>query len=240
MSLKIFLTAVAIVDDLAAVMVIALFYTAEVSTTALGVAGVAFVVLIGLNRAGFRSFLPYGVIGAVLWVAVLKSGVHATIAGVLIAMTIPASRLTGEDESPLEILEHAIHPWAAYLILPIFALANAGVVFGGDSSPETTAITLGIIAGLVVGKPIGVFAFSWLAVRLGVADLPEGARWSQVLGAGLLCGIGFTMSLFIGGLAFADPEQLNAAKVGILIASFAAGCAGALLLAMVGRGAEEA
>ncbi|NNK62947.1 MAG: Na+/H+ antiporter NhaA, partial [Gemmatimonadetes bacterium] len=231
-SLKVFLTAVAIVDDLGAVMVIALFYTSEVSTQALMVAASALVGLIIVNRAGFKSFLPYAILGAVLWVAVLKSGVHATVAGVLLAMTIPAKPDTDPEgwDSPLEKLEHALLPWVSYTILPIFALANAGVTFGGDAGAGAGAITWGIILGLVVGKPIGVAIFAWIAVRFGFADLPAGANWVQVWGVGILCGIGFTMSLFIGGLAFDDPAFLRAAKIGILGASAVAGVLGALLL----------
>ncbi|MBT8402605.1 MAG: Na+/H+ antiporter NhaA [Gemmatimonadetes bacterium] len=232
LSLKVFLTAVAIVDDLGAVMVIALFYTSEVSTQALMVAASALVGLIIVNRAGFKSFLPYAILGAVLWVAVLKSGVHATVAGVLLAMTIPAKPDTDPEgwDSPLEKLEHALLPWVSYTILPIFALANAGVTFGGDAGAGAGAITWGIILGLVVGKPIGVAIFAWIAVRFGFADLPAGANWVQVWGVGILCGIGFTMSLFIGGLAFDDPAFLRAAKIGILGASAVAGVLGALLL----------
>jgi NhaA family Na+:H+ antiporter len=239
LSLKVFLTAVAIVDDLGAVMVIALFYTSGVSTPALMVAGSALVALVMVNRAGFRSLLPYAILGAVLWVAVLKSGVHATVAGVLLAMTIPATPDDDPDghDTPLELLEHGLHPWVAYLILPLFALANAGVTFGGEAGEGAMPITLGIILGLVIGKPIGIAFFSWIAVRFGFADLPEGAGWGQVWGVGVLCGIGFTMSLFIGGLAFDDPAFLRAAKIGILVASAVAGVVGAVLL---GRSSSSA
>ncbi len=233
LSLKVFLTAVAIVDDLGAVLVIALFYTSDVSSQALVVAASAFIGLVMVNRAGFRSFLPYGLLGLVLWVAVLKSGVHATVAGVLLAMTIPATPDVEPDgfDTPLEILEHGLHPWVAYLILPLFALANAGVTFAGEAVPGAMPITLGIVLGLVVGKPIGIAVFSWIAVRFGFADLPHGASWAQVWGVGVLCGIGFTMSLFIGGLAFEDPGFLRASKIGILGASAVAGILGAALLA---------
>ena len=181
LSLKVFLTAVAIVDDLGAVLVIALFYTSGVSSQALMVAASALVALILINRAGFRSFLPYAILGAVLWVAVLKSGVHATVAGVLLAMTIPARPDRDPDghDTPLEILEHGLHPWVAYLILPLFALANAGVTFGGEAAEGALPITLGIVLGLVIGKPIGIAFFSWIAVRFGFADLPEGAGWDK-------------------------------------------------------------
>lgn len=239
-SLKIFLTALAIVDDLGAIMVIALFYSGALKGAALGVAAMATIVLLLLNRAGFRSFLPYAVVGLVLWVAVLKSGVHATVAGVILAFTIPANELEGEHHSPLEHLEHALHPWVVYLILPIFALANAGVTFAG-SGGTGQQITAGILLGLVVGKPVGVLLFSWIATRAGMADLPEGVTWTHVLGVGFLAGIGFTMSLFIAGLAFPDVELLNASKVGILGASGVAAVVGTgLLLWARNSGPDEA
>ena len=169
-SLKIFLTALAIVDDLGAIMVIALFYSGALKGAALGVAAMATIVLLLLNRAGFRSFLPYAVVGLVLWVAVLKSGVHATVAGVILAFTIPANELEGEHHSPLEPREHALHPWVVYLILPIFALANAGVTFAGGGGTGQQ-ITAGILLGLVVGKPVGVLLFSWIATRVRMADI---------------------------------------------------------------------
>lgn len=237
LALKVFLTAIAIVDDLGAVLVIALFYTSDVSPQALMVAGSALFALFVVNRAGFRSFLPYGLLGLVLWVAVLKSGVHATVAGVLLAFTIPARPDLVPDgiDSPLERVEHALAPWVNYLIMPIFALANAGVTFAGGGGAGGSAITLGIVLGLVLGKPIGITLFSWLAVRLKIADLPGNASWLQVLGIGALCGIGFTMSLFIAGLAFDDAELLNSAKIGILGASVVATVLGTAVL-LVRRG----
>jgi NhaA family Na+:H+ antiporter len=227
LGLRVFLTALAIIDDLGAVLVIALFYTGGVSMQALVVAAAALLGLIFLNAAGFRTFILYGVLGMVLWIAVLKSGVHATVAGVLFAMTIPAR--TPEDPSPLERAEHGLLPWVAFAILPIFALANAGVVLGGDGG-AALSVTMGVVLGLVVGKPVGVLLFSWIAVRLGVADLPAGATWLQVTGIGALCGIGFTMSLFIAGLAFPDPDLLRGAKIGILGASLVAGLMGTAVL----------
>lgn len=232
LALKVFLTAIAIVDDLGAVLVIALFYTSDVSSQALMVAGSALFALFVVNRAGFRSFIPYTLLGLVLWVAVLKSGVHATVAGVLLALTIPARPDLVPDgiDSPLERMEHGLAPWVNYLIMPIFALANAGVSFAGGSAPGGSAVTLGIILGLVVGKPIGITLFSWLAVKFKLADLPGSADWGQVVGVGTLCGIGFTMSLFIGGLAFEDPAFLKSAKIGILAASTVAAILGTALL----------
>jgi NhaA family Na+:H+ antiporter len=234
LALKVFLTAIAIVDDLGAVLVIAIFYTSDVSAQALMVAGSALLALFTVNRAGFRSFIPYTLLGLVLWVAVLKSGVHATVAGVLLAFTIPARPDLVPDgiDSPLERMEHGLAPWVNYLIMPIFALANAGVSFAGGSAPGGSAVTLGIVLGLVLGKPIGITLFSWLAVRLKIADLPGNADWGQIVGVGTLCGIGFTMSLFIGGLAFDDPAFLKSAKIGILSASTVAAVLGTGLLLM--------
>jgi len=228
-ALKIFLTALAIVDDLGAIMVIALFYSGSLKGAALGVAAMATGLLFLLNRAGFRSFGWYGVVGLVLWVAVLKSGIHATVAGVILAFTVPANELEGETHSPLEHMEHALHPWVVYLILPVFALANAGVALGGGGGVGQE-ITLGIILGLVLGKPVGVVAFSWLATRVGMADLPAEVGWTHILGVGFLAGIGFTMSLFIAGLAFPDAGLLNASKIGILGASGMAAVVGTALL----------
>lgn len=273
LSLKVFLTAVAIVDDLGAVLVIAFFYTAELVAGALVIATVVMLALVVVNRIGIRTPTAYVLLGLVLWAALLQSGVHATFAGVLLAVTIPARRRIdapeflrraelylaefAEDvkpgrseptedqrdalhsldvaseqvETPLIRLEHTLHPWVAFFIMPVFALANAGVSIGGDvASIMESRITLGIIIGLVVGKQIGVLAFSWAAVRSGLADLPAGVRWSQVWGISLLCGIGFTMSLFIASLAFADAALLDAAKIGILAASLIAGLGGTLVL----------
>jgi len=283
LALKVFLTAIAIVDDLGAVLVIAFFYTASIEATALWVAAVVMALLIVVNKSGARSVIPYAVLGLILWVAVLKSGLHATLAGVLLAMTIPARRLIDapeflrrakgylaeieedlkpghsaptedqrdaihslevaaeEIETPLARLEHGLHPWVAFLIIPLFALANAGVALGGDVGAVLgSPVTLGVIVGLVVGKQIGVLAFSWAAVRLGIAELPAGVTWREVWGVSLLCGIGFTMSLFIASLAFADAALLDAAKIGILAASLIAGIAGTLVLVRGGRGGADA
>ena len=281
LALKVFVTAIAIVDDLGAVVVIALFYTAEIWWAALGVGGVVLVLLMGVNRIGIRSPTPYVLLGLILWVALLKSGIHATIAGVLLALTIPARRLINapeflrraelyvaefaedvqpgrmqptsdqrdaihsleqaaeELETPLTRLEHALHPWVAFFIIPLFALANAGVALGGDMGAVLgSPVTLGVILGLFVGKQVGILAFAWAAVRTGVATLPAGMGWRQVWGVSLLCGIGFTMSLFIASLAFADAALLDAAKVGILAASLVSGVAGAVLLVRPGPAAE--
>lgn len=241
-SLKIFLAALAIIDDLGAVVIIALFYTGNLSLMDLGGAAVVLAVLYGLNRSGVRSLVPYLVLGAVLWVLVLRSGVHATLAGVLLALTIPIRLTPGkpeatDDESPLHRLEHALHKPVAFLVVPIFGFANAGVSFAGITPAVLLEpLTLGVALGLVVGKVIGVFGCAGLMVRLNLADLPAGASWGQLLGVALLCGIGFTMSLFIGLLAFADaPAMQDRVKFGILAGSLVAGLLGYLILSLTRR-----
>ena len=235
-SLKVFLTALAIIDDLGAVIIIALFYTSGLSLAYLAAALAVIVVLIVLNRMGVLSLVPYLVLGAVLWVLVLKSGVHATLAGVALALTIPLRATPGIahdlEHSPLHRLEHALHRFVPLIIIPIFGFANAGVSLAGFT-PATLVepLTLGVAAGLVVGKLVGVLGASALAIKLGLADLPARAGWMQMTGIALLCGIGFTMSLFIGLLAFADnPALQDAVKVGILAGSLVAALAGAALL----------
>lgn len=272
-ALKIFVTAAAIVDDLIAVLVIALFYTADLNMGALALGAVLLLLLIGFNRMGIRSPLLYSLVGLIVWLAFLASGVHATIAGVLIAFTIPARyridattfhrravtllhsfaavnptarMLTDEQQqltvleletlceqvqAPLQKLEHQLQGWVTWLILPIFALANAGVAFGvarldGDSLP----ITLGIVLGLVIGKPLGLLGVTWIAVRSRLVVLPQGVTWRAMIGAGVLAGIGFTMSLFIATLAFVTPNVLATVKLSVLIASLLAGTLGMLLL----------
>jgi NhaA family Na+:H+ antiporter len=234
-SLKIFLTALAILDDLFAVCIIAVFYTADLSWPMLGLAGATLLVLIAMNKLGVTRILPYLLVGIVLWFFVFKSGVHATLAGVALALTIPLR--TGSKHAPLERLEHVLHPYTAFLVIPIFGFANAGVSFEGVSLPSLMgSVPLGIALGLLLGKQAGVFAFSWLAIRLGLAELPEHATWKQLYGIGLLCGIGFTMSLFIGLLAFPNaPELVDAVKIGVLLGSVTSGCLGALLLIVVGK-----
>jgi Na+:H+ antiporter, NhaA family len=238
-SLKVFLTALAIIDDLGAVLIIAVFYTADLSLPMLGGAGVTLAVLYALNRAGVGRLWPYLLLGSVLWVLVLKSGVHATVAGVLLAMTIPLRLSVGRPDdptSPLHALEHAIHPWSAYLILPIFGFANAGVSLAGFSPRMLLdPVTLGVALGLFVGKQVGVFGFVLAAVKLGLAKRPARANWGQIYGVALLCGVGFTMSLFIGLLAFANAPALEAeVKVGVLAGSIACMLAGALVLLAAG------
>ena len=239
-SLKIFLTALAIIDDLGAVIIIALFYTADLSVPMLGGAAVTLALLYGLNRAGISRLSPYLLLGLVLWVFVLKSGIHATVAGVLLALTIPLRLSTGRPDdptSPLHRLEHAIQPWSAYLILPIFGFANAGVSLAGFTPGMLLdPVTLGVALGLVVGKQVGVFGLVVVAVKLGLAQRPAGAGWLQIYGVSLLCGIGFTMSLFIGLLAFAGaPELESETKVGVLAGSIVCMLAGALVLLVAPR-----
>jgi len=239
-SLKVFLTALAIIDDLGAVLIIAAFYTADLSLPMLGGAAVTLAVLYALNKASVARLWPYLLLGVVLWVFVLLSGIHATIAGVLLALTIPLRLSAGKPDdptSPLHILEHAIHPWSAYLILPIFGFANAGVSFAGfEPRILLDSVTLGVALGLFLGKQLGVFGFVLAVVKLGWAQRPAGATWVQVYGVALLCGVGFTMSLFIGLLAFASSSDLEAeTKIGVLAGSLACMVAGALVLLFAPR-----
>jgi NhaA family Na+:H+ antiporter len=230
---KVFLTAVAVVDDLIAVLVIAVFYTSGLDLRALAVVAGAFVILLVLNRAGVQVLTPYVVVGAVLWAAMAKSGVHATIAGVLLGMTIPA---TGTETSPLRRLEHALHPWVAYGIMPIFALANAGVTVAAGRAAAMLAspIALGIVLGLFFGKQVGIFGTTFVLARLRIGALPVDARARRSLwGVALLGGIGFTMSLFVSGLAFHDEAMTDVSKAAILAGSLISGLAGAAVLASV-------
>ncbi len=273
-ALKVFLVALAIVDDLGAVLVIAFFYTSSLSWGALGAAGGFLAALIAINRMGVRRPAAYVVLGIGLWVAFLQSGIHATLAGVILALTIPSGRKMGayafmavgrdlvykymgstepsqkelnhdqehavheieaackDVSSPMQRMEHALHGWINLLIMPFFAFANAGVSFiGGDiMAALTNNVTLGIICGLFLGKQLGVFLFSWGAVKMGVADMPSNSTWKQFYGVSMLAGIGFTMSLFIANLAFGEGAVLDNAKIGILLASFVAGISGWMIL----------
>jgi len=269
-SLAIFLTALAIVDDLGAVLVIAVFYTGDLSTAALWSAAGIFVLLVAGNRLGLKHPNYYALVGFAFWVALLKSGVHASIAGVLIGAVIPVRPRHGPDEfidktgrlqeryreietfegpflheerlgvllameevchntmSPLQRMEHVMNPWVIFGVMPIFALANAGIVLDPSMLPAilTRTVTLGATLGLLIGKPLGILLFSWLAVRMGICNLPTGCSWRQIFGIGLLGGIGFTMSLFITSLAFSAHELIVDAKLGIFLASFLAGTIG--------------
>ena len=229
-ALKVLLLAVAIIDDIAAISIIALFYTADVSMLALGLAGVAAAALFLLNRLGVTRTSLYALAGVALWLCVLKSGVHATLAGVVTAFAIPM-RDAATTRSPLRDLEHGLHPWTAFLILPLFALANAGVSLQGfDMDSLLSPLPLGVMLGLIVGKQVGVFGFMALATRLGWASRPLGISWMQLYGLACLAGIGFTMSLFIGSLAFDDPAQVEAVKLGVLAGSVASGLIGYAVL----------
>jgi len=271
-SLKVFLAALAIADDIGAVLVIAFFYTAAISWLSLLVAGSFLLELMIMNRLGARHPLIYALLGIGLWIAFLKSGIHATVAGVLLALTVPArqridvpaflersersldqirrAEARGEVieaiaakghaieelvadcervEPPMLRFEHALAPWVKHVIMPVFALANAGVALGAPGA-LLNSISLGVMCGLVLGKPIGIVLFSWVATRSRLAALPGGVSWRQIVGAGMVAGIGFTMSLFIGNLAFGDSEALEIAKVGILMASLVSGLAGAIVL----------
>ena len=274
LALKIFITALAIADDIGAVLVIAFFYTSQISFISLGYAGVILILLVLANLSGVRNLLVYVVLGILLWLFFLSSGVHATVAGVLLAFTIPASsrintsqflsngkrlmdefdkageegpdvlsneerqsvvqNLEGNCEkimTPLQRFEHALHPWVSFFIMPVFALANAGVTLGEDFIIAlANPISEGIIVGLFFGKQIGIFIFSWLSVKLKIASVPQGVNWKQIYAAGILAGIGFTMSLFIANLAFTSEEMLNISKVGILTASFLSGVVGFFIL----------
>lgn len=233
-SLKVFLLALAIIDDLGVIIIIALFYTHEVSVQALGIAAAAIALLGYMNWRGVGKTSAYLLVGLVLWVCILKSGVHATLAGVIVGFMIPLH--TKNKHSPSESLEHGLHPWVAYLILPLFAFANAGVSLQGVSlSGLTSLLPLGIASGLFIGKPLGIFIFSWLAVKLGIAKLPDAINFKQIFAVSVLCGIGFTMSIFIASLAFegADLALTTYSKLGILLGLTAAAIVGYSLLRLV-------
>lgn len=277
----VFLTALAIVDDLGGILVIAIFYTEKISYIALFYALLFISTSFVINRLGVTKTLPYVIIGIAMWLALLKSGIHATVGGVLLALTIPAvtrinysefvkivgrqiSKLSGDDktltstkfsennkqsiihrlvdvcfhaEAPLQRIEHSLHPWVTYIIMPIFAFSNAGVTIDFSTVGEVvfSKLSLGVILGLVVGKQIGIFGFSWLAVKAKLATLPKGVTWGHIYGISWLGGIGFTMSLFIASLAFSDSEAIETTKLGILVASIIAGIVGYFTLKRVMR-----
>lgn len=236
-SLKVFLVALAVMDDLGAIVVIAVFYTSELSlpflAAALGTIGLLFV----FNRLRIMSLIPYLIGGTFAWFFMLKSGVHATIAGVLVAFTIPFTHKRDDADAPSYRLEHSLHKPVAFLILPVFALANTGIVIGSDWASEiASANSLGIIIGLVFGKPLGITLLSFIVVTIGICRLPLDLNWKHVFGAGLLGGIGFTMSIFITNLAFTgQAEVINASKMAILLASLTAGTAGFIFLKLLGQ-----
>ena len=241
--LKLFLMTLAIIDDLGAIVIIAVFYTADLSVTSLLVAVTAIGVLLILNRMKVLSLAPYLLVGLILWTAVLKSGVHATLAGVVTAFFIPFRAESGKSQTQLEVLEHDLHPAVAYAILPLFAFANGGISFSGISAESFLhGVPLGIAAGLFIGKQVGVFGFSWLAVRLGMAKLPQGVGWMQLYGVALLCGIGFTMSLFVGSLAFEQggPDYAVDDRLGIIAGSLISGLLGYAVLRYFARSPQTA
>lgn len=232
-ALKLFLMTLAIIDDLGAIVIIALFYTTDLSLISLSIALFATCVLFILNKRRVLSLVPYLLIGLVLWTAVLKSGVHATLAGVLTAFFIPFEKEAGASRTQLEKLEHDLHPTVAFCILPLFAFANSGITFDNIGlSSITHSIPLGILLGLFFGNQIGVFGFSWVAIKLGISKLPDNVSWIQLYGAALLCGIGFTMSLFVGSLAFEQggPNYNVDERLGILLGSLLSGIAGYVVL----------
>lgn len=232
-SLKLFLLTLAIIDDLVAILIIAIFYSVDISTLSLIIAAIAYAALMIQNWRGVMRLTSYLVFGLIMWAAVLKSGVHATIAGVLLAFTIPLKHPKGENFSPLRNLEHDLHPTVAFIILPLFAFANTGIPLAGMSlenllEPEP----LGIAMGLFLGKQLGVFTFTWAAVKTGVAKLPAGVGWMEIYGLSVLTGIGFTMSLFISSLAFEEGStNLNTDRLGILAGSFSSAAVGYVVLA---------
>ena len=234
LSLKVFLLALAIIDDLGAIIIIALFYTTELSSVSIIIASVALSILFILNRMGVANKSAYIVVGIILWVSVLKSGVHATLAGVALAFMIPLNSRDSEGKSfsMSKQMEHGLHYWVAFMILPLFAFVNAGVDLRGISLEEMlTPVPLGIMLGLFIGKQLGVFGFSWVAIKLGLAKLPAGSNWAQLYGVSILTGIGFTMSLFVDSLAYNDTQVYHYAdKLAILLGSFLSGVAGYLVL----------
>jgi NhaA family Na+:H+ antiporter len=227
-ALKIFLTALAVIDDLGAIVIIAVFYTDTLAFTYLVFALGIFILLIILNRMHVLNLIPYIAGGLLMWFFMEKSGVHATVAGVLLAFAIPFSG--GQERSPSYLMQHSLHVPVGFIILPLFALANTAIPLTVSSQELLNSESYGIIAGLLIGKPVGILLFSVLAVASGVADFPEGVKWNVIIGAGFLGGIGFTMSIFISLLAFDDPVYVNTAKISILIASVIAGLVGFLIL----------
>lgn len=236
-SLKLFLMTLAIIDDLGAIVIIAIFYSGALSTLSLMLAAACIAALVAMNRMGVVKLGPYMIIGLILWVCVLKSGVHATLAGVTLAFCIPL-RTRNAEPSPAQALEHALHPWVAFGILPLFAFANAGLSLKGVTLESFTHhVPMGIAIGLLLGKTIGVFGLSWLTVKSGITALPAGANWGQVLGVAILCGIGFTMSLFVGSLAFVpgSSDYAGMDRMGILTGSLLAALIGYTVTAAASR-----
>ena len=238
-ALKALLLAIAVIDYIGAITIIALFYTGEIDTGYLMMGGAVFIAMLVVGRFIVASSIPYVLLAILIWAFILKSGVHATLAGVAAALTVPMAARNGER--PLEHVEHALHPWVAFLVIPIFGFANAGVaLIGLDPMDALAPLPLGIALGLLIGKQAGILGFAWLAVKTGIASLPERVNWRQIHGLSLFAAIGFTMSLFIGNLAFASPEQVDAVKLGVLSGSTIAAIAGFFLLRSALPIAEEA
>lgn len=232
-ALKALLLAVAIIDDIGAIAIIAIFYSAEINVTMLGFGALALIAMVICNRAGVARTLPYVLLSGVLWYFVLKSGVHATLAGVAAALTIP---LNASGEQPLARMEHALHSWVAFVVVPIFAFANAGVSFEGvTASALLSPLPLGIAMGLIIGKQVGIFGFAWIAVKSGLASLPTRTNWMHIYALSCIAGVGFTMSLFIGNLAFDNVAQIGEVKIGVLAGSFVAAILGFSLLRIFGK-----
>lgn len=238
LTLRLFLMALAIIDDIAAIMIIAIFHTSDLSVNALMMAGFLMALLFVVNRFGVRNLIVYVFLGILLWISVLKSGVHATLAGVVVGLAVPLKTGEGREASPLVRLEKDLHPWVAFLIMPLFAFANAGLSFAGMSwDILLSPVVRGIIGGLFVGKQIGILGAVWIVVKLGIARLPSGSSWLEVYGVALLCGVGFTMSLFIGSLAFEDLIHYHVqVRLGVLVGSMLSGIIGFIVLKVaVGR-----
>lgn len=231
-ALKALLLAIAVIDDIGAIAIIALFYSGEIDTGMLAAAAMVFIAMLALGRAKVASTIPYVLLAILMWAFVLKSGVHATLAGVAAALTIPLDR--SSDHGPLERMEHALHPWVAFLVIPVFGFANAGVTLVGlEPSALLDPLPLGIALGLLIGKQLGIFGFAWLAVKMKLASLPDEVNWRQIHALSLLAAIGFTMSLFIGNLAFTTADQIDAVKLGVLAGSTVAALTGYFLLKSV-------
>jgi len=233
--LKILLLSLAIIDDLAAIVIIALFYSHELSYASMGMAAGAFIMALILNKIGVKRIAPYILIGVVMWICVLKSGIHATLAGVLLSLTIPIKGKEG-GRSPVHHLEYLLKPWVAFFIMPVFAFANAGVSLKGLTIDMLTSfIPLGIVLGLFLGKQLGVFSAVYCAVKFGLCTKPQNVSWLHLYGLSLICGIGFTMSLFIGGLAFTDSAVLAQMRLAVLLASLCSGALGYVVLRYASR-----
>jgi NhaA family Na+:H+ antiporter len=231
-AIRIILVSIAIIDDLGAIVIIALFYSSDLAVGWLGLAAVSLAALVILNRRHVYSLVPYGLVGVALWICLYQSGIHATLSGVALALAIPSRNTSNPDRSPMKVTEHSLLNWVNFGILPLFGFANAGVAFSGlERSDVLGTLPLGVALGLFLGKQIGIFSAIWLTIRSGLAPMPAGVSWVQIHAMAVICGIGFTMSLFIGGLAFAnDPHLLDATKVGVIGGSICSAIVGTYLM----------